>query len=257
MITKFKIRMLILDLIQRVALALGAYVRPSRVREINFVAAFLTPKDCGIPMLMIGDGTDGTYIVPDDLNDISKCFSPGVGPSSQFEEAIYDRHGIRSFLIDASVLRVPSSRDDFYVFEQKFLGATTYDNFIDLSTWVTTYASKEPMEELLLQMDIEGGEYAALLACPIEVLTRFRIIALEIHFLDALNLEFFSSLVEQTFRKLDANFQVCYAHANDCCGSIRVGSATFPRVIEITLIRKDRIRDSIKVQKENYVIKNM
>lgn len=257
MIINFKIKMFILNLIQRGALAFGAYVRPSRVRDINFIEAFLTPKDCGIPMLMIGDGTDGTYIIPDDLNGISKCFSPGVGPSSQFEEAIYDKHGIRSFLIDASVLRVPSSRDDFYVFEQKFLGATTYGNFTDLSSWVKTYASKEPMEELLLQMDIEGGEYAALLACPNEVLTRFRIIALEIHFLDALNLEFFSSLVEQTFRKLDANFQVCYAHANDCCGSICVGSATFPRVIEITLIRKDRIRDSIKVQKENYVIKNM
>lgn len=206
---------------------------------------------------MIGDGTDGTYIIPDDLQGIQKCFSPGVGPSSQFEESIYDRYGIKSYLIDASVSKVPSDRSDFYVFEKKYLGASTYDNYIDLDTWVATYAGENPKEELLLQMDIEGGEFSALLACPNEVLNRFRIIALEIHFLDALNLEFFASLVEQTFRKLDSNFQVCYAHKNDCCGSIRVGSVVFPRVIEVTLIRKDRVLNDTKVELQNFHIKNL
>jgi len=253
----FKMKMTVLDLVQRAALALGVYVRPSRVHKSNFLTEFLTLKDSGVKMVMVGDGNDGTYIIPDDLDGISKCFSPGVGPSTKFEEAIYDRYGIRSFLIDASVLRVPSPRTDFYVFEKKFLGACTYSNFIDLNTWVATHTGEEPKEELLLQMDIEGGEFAALLACSMDVLNRFRIIALEIHYLDALNLDFFASVVEQTFRKLDTNFQVCYVHANDCCGSIQVGSARFPRVMEITLIRKDRVLRDKQIKQQNFVIKNL
>lgn len=255
--TSFKIKMALLDLIQHVALTLGAYVRPSRIRGTNFFSTFLAPKNCGFEMVMIGNGTDGSYVIPNDLDGISKCFSPGVGPSSQFEEAIFDRYGIKSFLIDASVSDVPSPRRDFYVFEQKFLGASTYDNYIDLNTWVTTYAGDDPKEELLLQMDIEGAEFSAILACSNEVLNRFRVIALEIHFLDALNLEFFADVVEQTFRKLDASFQVCYVHPNDCCGSIRVGSTTFPRVIEVTMIRKDRVRDANDELLKNFTITNL
>jgi len=255
-ITLFKIKMTILDIIQRVALVFGAYIRPSRIRDTTFFSEFFVPKNCGIEMVMIGDGSDGTYVLPDDLEGISKCFSPGVGPSSQFEEAIYDRYGIRSFLIDASVSRVPTSREDFFVFEKKFLGASTYDNYIDLNTWIETYAGNNPREELLLQMDIEGGEFSALLACSKEVLNRFRIIALEIHFLDALNLDFFASIAEQTFRKLDAIFEVCYVHPNDCCGTISVGSASFPRVVEVTMIRKDRVRNSNIIQPQKFIITN-
>ncbi len=256
-ISSFKIKMAILDFIQRIAIFLGAYIRPSRVRDTSFLNEFLSSKSCGIELVMIGDGRDGTYVIPDDLTGISKCFSPGVGPSSQFEEILYDKFGIRSYLIDASVSRVPSSREDFYVFEKKYLGASTYENFVDLNTWVGTYASKENNEDLILQMDIEGAEFSALLACSPEVLKRFRIIALEIHYLDALNLEFFSTVVEQTFRKLDINFQVCYAHANDCCGSIRVGTTTFPRVIEVTLIRRDRVRLNDTIKQSEFLIKNL
>lgn len=255
----FKIKMFVLILIQRIALFFGAYIRPSRVSDISFIAKFLEPKTCGIELVMIGDGKDGTYVIPNDLIGIEKCFSPGVGPSSQFEEAIYDLYGIKSYMVDASVSRVPSNRDDFYVFEKKYLGASTYENFIDINTWVQKYVAEKSNEDLLLQMDIEGAEFSTLLSCPPNVLNRFRIIALEIHFLDALNLEFFASIFEQTLRKLEANFQVVYAHANNCCGFVKVGSYTLPRVIEVTLIRKDRIRanDLDSSKSNSFVIKNL
>jgi hypothetical protein len=256
---QFKIKMFILNLFQRLALFFGAYIRPSRVNDISFIVNFLKPKNCGIELVMIGDGKDGTYVIPNDLIGIEKCFSPGVGPSSQFEEALYDSYGIKSYMIDASVASVPSIRDDFYVFEKKYLGASTYENFIDMNTWVNKYVDENSNEDLLLQMDIEGAEYSALLSCPAQVLNRFRIIAIEMHFLDALNLEFVASIFEQTIRKLETNFQVIYVHANDCCGFVSVGSYTLPRVIEVSLIRKDRIKDydNDNSKSNSFVIKNL
>lgn len=253
---KFKIQMFVLDIIQKIALRFGAYIRPARVYSVDFIANFLEAKCCGVQLIQIGNGGDGTYIVPNDLVGINKCFSPGVGPSSQFEEVLYDKYGIRSYLIDASVQSVPTTRSDFYTFERQYLGASTYDDYISLKDWIEKQRCVNKTEDMLLQMDIEGSEFASLLACPTEILDRFRIIALEIHFLDALNLNFFSSIVEQTFRKLDENFVVVYAHPNDCCGAISVGRHKFPRVIEITLLRKDRIQHDVYVENQSFFIKN-
>lgn len=36
-------------------------------------------------MIRIGEVHDSSYIIPDDLEGITACFSPGVGPSSSFE----------------------------------------------------------------------------------------------------------------------------------------------------------------------------
>ena len=256
-IFSFRMKMAILNVIQSLFLSAGAYIRPARAPAMDFISSFLSAKPCGFDMEMIGDGSDGTYVLPNDLDGIEMCFSPGVGPSSQFEEAIFDAYGIRSFLIDASVPSVPTDRDDFFVFDRKFLGASTYGDFIDLETWVMQHASDEIGKDLLLQMDIEGAEFSALLACPKDILKRFRIIALEVHFLDAMNLEFFASTVEQTFRKLDEIFVVCYARANDCCGSLRVGSKSFPRVAEVTLIRRDRVVLGNSVERREFVIRNL
>ena len=193
-------------------------------------------------MVLIGDGRDGSYVLPDDLKGIKFCFSPGVGPTSQFETEIFDIYGIHSYLIDASVNSVPGERNDFYKFERKFLGATSYNEFISLDDWVNENDAMFEKNDLLLQMDIEGHEFVSLLAADDQTLCRFRIIAMEIHFLDLLNLDLFSSIFEQFVRKLDKYFVVCYARPNDCCGFVSVGPKKLPRVMELTLIRRDRIK---------------
>ena len=38
----------------------------------------LQPKPTPIPLIRVGDGSDGSYLIPDDLEGISGCLSPGV-----------------------------------------------------------------------------------------------------------------------------------------------------------------------------------
>ena len=54
-------------------------------------------------------------------------------------------------------------------------------------------------QDFLLQMDIEGGEYLSLLATPQELLRRFRIIVLEVHYVECWAHPLFFNTVEAMF----------------------------------------------------------
>lgn len=53
---------------------------------------------------------DGGYLIPDDLEGISACFSPGVDDRATFETSLIAR-GIPCFLADASVDKAPIDGD--------------------------------------------------------------------------------------------------------------------------------------------------
>ena len=94
----------------------------------------LRPHDVGLELIRVGGGHDGGYLVPDDLEGISACFSPGVDTTSSFEEELLQR-GIPSLLADASVDGPPPSLADAR-FLKKFLSAVSTDTTITLDDWV-------------------------------------------------------------------------------------------------------------------------
>ena len=51
----------------------------------------------GYELIRIGPKDDGGYIIPDDLKEISSCFSPGTGNLFEFERDLYDKYNIKSF----------------------------------------------------------------------------------------------------------------------------------------------------------------
>ena len=247
----------ILGIFQQIGIMFGVFARPASSPDISFIKAFITPKQCGRELILIGDGLDGSYVIPKDLEDIKYCFSPGVGPTSKFEQGLHESFGISSFLIDGSVDRIPKKHLQYCDFEKVFLGSVCDEKTINLDTWVQDKISSHHLEEAILQMDIEGGEFPSLLSCSNETLKKFRIICLEVHGLDLVYLPFALSTIEQTFRKLHENFVVCFSRQNDCCGHVTVQSSKLPRVIELSLIRRDRILDGNPLPPRNFKIRNI
>ncbi|MGH9591081.1 MAG: hypothetical protein ACRD25_11850 [Terracidiphilus sp.] len=119
-------------------LSLGYSV--STVTPDDRLEAFLSkvrPVDCGIELIRIGSEMDGGYLVPDDLEGIEYCFSPGVSTVSDFENQLADMR-IKSFLADSSVDAPPVRRPEF-VFDKKFLGASDRGCYMTLETWKNKY----------------------------------------------------------------------------------------------------------------------
>ena len=220
--------------------ALKLYVsRQTAVLSVHEFVQSLVPHDLGIPLIRVGGEKDGGYLLPDDLEGLQMCFSPGVGDSASFETAMLAR-GVRSCLADYSVDGPPASLTDCD-FEKKYLGPVNSDHVISLDRWVSEKTNGLSDGDLILQMDIEGAEYETLLATSMETLQRFRIIVLELHKLHHLDNPLYFRTVNAAVCKLREQFEVAHVHPNNAAGLTRIAGLEIPRVMEVTLLRKDRV----------------
>lgn len=210
--------------------------------EIVEVFEFLKPKASTSPLIRIGGDVDGSYLVPDDLDGIVACFSPGVNRTKYFEDFLADRYGIRSHMCDFSSdvekLKTPL-KPELQTFVKKWLDVSPGEDSISLDEWLRDH---DHQGDLLLQMDIEGAEYRNILATSEETLARFRIIVLEVHNLaKMLDARILGEVFAPFFQKLASSFTAVHAHPNNCCGDFAVPGADIriPNVLELTFVRND------------------
>ncbi|MBE0452768.1 FkbM family methyltransferase [Roseovarius autotrophicus] len=207
-------------------------------KAVAMIDAFMTPHETDTALIRLGDFGDGGYLVPDDLRGIAACYSPGVSEQASFEMDLAKR-GIASFMADASVahppLDVPGAQ-----FVPKFLGDKDEGQYMTLASWVTE-TDPDPSADLLLQMDIEGAEYATLAAAPIALLRRFRMIVIEWHHLPSiLTKPRFLAPALAVVEKLREDFVTVHLHPNNVSGHVEIEGQAIPRVVEATLLRRDR-----------------
>lgn len=223
---------------REVAGAWGVFAaRRTDPEAVAALIAELRPVACGRELIRLGPPADGGYLVPDDLAGIGSCFSPGVDRECRFELDCAAR-GMRIFMADASVPGPPVA-DASLAFLPKYLGAASDATTVTLDAWVA--GSDAPAGDLLLQMDIEGHEYATLLATSPALLDRFRILVIEFHDLVHLFNRPFFGLARAAFRKLLSNHACVHLHPNNCCGQDTIAGIAIPRVMEFTFLRRDRI----------------
>jgi hypothetical protein len=197
----------------------------------------LRPLKSEAGLIRLGPCGDGGYLVPDDLQGIKYCFSPGVAVESGFELDCAKR-GIKCFLADGSVLQAPIKHENI-VFRNKFIGAVESSEFITLDDWVKSEIDDQK-DDLILQMDVEGFEYEVLASLSIDLLKRFRTLVIEFHYLDRLWNESFYHFANVAFSKILASHMVVHAHPNNAMPPFVEYGVEIPRIIEYTFLRKDR-----------------
>lgn len=196
------------------------------------------PQDCGQDLVRIGPAFDGGYLLPDDLVGIQAMYSPGVSDTLGFDFEMAKR-GIPCFLADGTVEQ-PSGMHVSMSFEKMMIGEGPDDTFMSLESWVTRTA---PLHgDLMLQMDIEGAEYAVLLNAPRSLLDRFRIIVLELHGIDGNLLGDDGAQLSHLMDRLLKNHVICHLHPNNVSPHVNILGRSVPSLIELTLLRKDRLR---------------
>ncbi len=215
------------------------------IRRLRKFIASLRPYDCGYDLIRIGGENDGGYLIPNDLKGISACFSPGVAALAGFEADLSARFDIPAHLADYSVEGPP---EDFTPasFIKKFIGSRSDQQMITLKDWIRENRPRA-RSDLLLQMDIEGGEFDAILATPNRVLRRFRIITIEFHRLNKLRDPAFFRLIDKTVQKLLRLFVVVHLHPNNSRNLKDFRGVLVPPVLEATFLRMDRVRTKTPV----------
>lgn len=207
------------------------------IDQIKKLIKELRPVKTKFELVRIGGNNDGGYLIPDALEGITACFSPGVDVTASFEKDLLER-GIKSHLADASVDAPPNGLE-VASFTKKHLDGVNTEDYMTLSDWVLSNAYSG--DDLILQMDIEGAEYITILSTSSEVLRNFRIIAIEIHDVQHwFNNPIAWGVAQTFFAKLTEDFHVVHNHPNNNCQFIQVEDVLMPTVFELTLLRKDR-----------------
>jgi hypothetical protein len=238
--TRSVIRSKLRGLVRRIVTQSGKWTvtRATKPSDLLQLLERLHPVVPNTGLRRIGPAEDGGYLVPDDLEGIVACFSPGVGALSGFELDCVEL-GMRAHLADASVAS-PQFADDRLDFIPRFIRGVPDAESITLDDWVTTTEPDES-DDLLLQVDIEGDEWGVFLGASPAVLRRFRIIVAEIHRLHGLFDGESFPLLELTFKKLLASHTCVHIHPNNIGGTSTSGGVTIPKVAEFTFLRNDRI----------------
>jgi hypothetical protein len=206
--------------------------------RVQALVSKLHPVNCSRELIRLGPEGDGGYLVPNDLEGIETCFSPGVSNVAGFESDCAER-GMGIFMADASVEKPPVD-DPRFRFVPKYIGASTEGKFLSLEDWVRIMTGGS-QADLLLQMDIEGYEYETFLSAPSSLLARFRIMVVEFHDLECLFCEPVFTIYRQVFEKILRTHTCLHIHPNNYCSALRVGNLEFPQMAEFTFLRNDRV----------------
>ena len=97
------------------------------IDEVKDLIKQLYPVVCKKGLIRFGPEGDGGYLIPDDLEGIEACFSPGVSTASGFEKDCANQN-MKVFLADASV-SAPAQKHDLFDFIPMFVGSINNDNY--------------------------------------------------------------------------------------------------------------------------------
>jgi hypothetical protein len=236
--------------IRRIIQILGINIKKPKIETsdkklINFFK-MIKPIKTEYKLIRLGSKFDGGYLIPDDLNEIDACFSPGVNYNADFEIALTERR-IICFLADNSVEKSPIS-NELINFTKKHLSYYNSNDYMTLDYFIKD--KYRGQKDLILQMDIEGAEYEVILSSEDELIKRFRILIIEFHGLERLLNYSGYKYINATFVKILKNFDIVHIHPNNCLLPIKVRNTVIPPIMEFTFLRKDR--STSKISNKNF-----
>ena len=215
----------------------------SSKKQIEFFLKKIFIYDVGLPLIRVGNNSDGGYILPDILDTIENCFSPGVGQATSFEDSLLE-YNIKSFLIDATPTNFANYKKHSFI--KKNLNSFNDENNITINKWLNTYIDKSNNKNIL-QIDIEGNELIVFRDCDIVELKRFSILVVEFHRLSLIISKTGCELYTNVLSKILENFTICHIHPNNASTLFNIYGVDLPKCMEITFVRNDLIKYKKKI----------
>jgi hypothetical protein len=215
------------------------WIERPRPRWLLEALSLLTPYDAPLlGKLRIGNNTDGGYIMFDDFDRTAIVYSFGIGGSVSFDLQLAQM-GKQVFMFDHTIDGLPVQHPNFS-FHRLGLGSSDApeESLLSLAGHVAGngHAGRT---DLALKMDVEGAEFAAIIATPTETLRQFRQLVIEVHSVPQLAHEEYAARFIETFSKINSVFNLCHVHANNCAPLLLVEGMPIVECLELSYIRKD------------------
>jgi hypothetical protein len=210
-------------------------LRNSSSTKIDQLISVLSPWKYKGEIDRFGGIGDGSYIIPTDIaNKKSFLVSGGLGNNNNFEIQLA-RLGIKGFQIDNSINKPPKSHENLN-FISKTLGAIDGEESISLKTLINNVSINK---DIIVKLDIEGGEIEALRNLPKSVLQKITCLSMELHSISSLHNN--TQILEMLNHLKLSGFRCIYLQANNGCLTYTMAGYLIPDNMEVTFVKKNRV----------------
>ena len=209
-------------------------------RLLDFARAIRPMTSPGLDLIRVGGPTDGGYVMGGPLA-ASGAISIGVGSDVSWDHDVGAR-GIPIALFDHTVRKLPAHVPNG-TFYRLGIGSAhgSKTQPLDQLLMIAGFTGRE---DLMLKMDVEGAEWAALTQPGLADLQPFAQIVLELHGIAGLKDERSAGPVLAAVEHLTKNHVPVHVHANNYDELVRFGNWWFPNAIELSLVRRDILSDA-------------
>ncbi len=209
-------------------------------RHLYDCLSHLRPYDIlGSRKLRVGAAHDGGYVMLDRLRPSQIVFSYGLSWNIAYELDLAQR-GMTLFMFDHTIDGLTVEHANFTWFKEG-LGAST-DVEARLHRLEDHVARLAPGEQgMILKLDVEGAEWAALAKMPIDLLGRFEQIVMELHDFRLISDPAWRDVASAALANLGQQFTLHNVHANNHAPVVIVDGVPVADVIEVSYIRTDLV----------------
>ena len=174
----------------------------------------------------MGSYNDGGYVTINDFSNNDYLISFGIAGNVDFENSI-SNIVFGMDLYDHSIDSIPQYLNNYRFYKEKIGNNSQY------------VFDRVPNEkDIILKIDIEGGEWPFFESLSHEDINRFRQIIMEIHW-GIQNEEINSPEIRlDILQKINKTHQLVAIHPNNWSGTCSINNVEIPQVIELTYLRK-------------------
>ena len=220
------------------------------MKNKSCIYQILKPKGVvGKNKVRIGAKGDGGYVLLDDFKNIKIAYSFGISNEISFDKELADKN-IDIFMYDHTINALPFTNPKFH---WKKIGITyKKENNTNNKTFNEILEENGHIKEkdMILKIDIEGGEWNILNEINKEILLQFKYMVIEFHF-SIKN----ASLYQEVFQKLNQTHQIFHLHCNNCCPIINFDGYNFCSALEVSFIIREK--NSFIDYSEYFPVKNI
>ena len=192
-------------------------------------------------LVRIGGSNDGGYVMAD-VFDGRVAYSFGIGKDYTWDESMAER-GYQVFMYDYSVDKITSLNQHLH-FKAMGIGCEKIGKLDTLQAFIEENGHEQE-QDMILKMDIEGGEWDVFDALADSIILKFQQIVLELH--GANNLSQFDKVL-RVLSKLSSTHNVIHVHANNV-QDYENSKEDLPYFLEVTWLLKGE-NDKVEVAED-------
>ncbi len=206
-------------------------------RRISRLGGMLTPGTVeGHRKIRVGHQYDGGYVMIDDWQGVRGAISIGIGDNDAWDLEMSSRD-IPVAQFDHTIVAAPTAGSGM-AWHCVGIGPDDTERLRTLRS-IVRLADFPDEGDLLLKLDAEAAEWESLQSEAVAPLGRFRQMIIEFHWFDRIADDAWFDVACRTIERIRRSHAPVHVHANNGVSMLLLGGISFPRVLEVTFVRKD------------------